>query len=317
MTPFHALGLHLALAGFVLGAGAGSILVAVLGSAVLRGSLRRDQVALLRLTPLLLGLLLGGGTLAAWVTHEPRQTRQEVRLPLHAAAGLGALLAAGGALRAVRTWRATRRLWRGWAAAGRPCALPGWRGAAWRFPARHPVVAVVGCLRPRLFLSEPALALLDREELAAVLAHERAHVAGRDNLTLLLLRSLPDPLAFLPAGRGLVRAWRAASERAADAAVHGLGAVPAAALASALLRVGRLLPEADPLPVSTLHDGSEDLAGRVGRLLSPAPEPAGLPEAGPVAGLLAALAAAAALLLGTPALWLLHRACEDVVRLGS
>ncbi|MFV0278779.1 MAG: M56 family metallopeptidase [Parahaliea sp.] len=45
-----------------------------------------------------------------------------------------------------------------------------------------------GMLRPRVFISTGMLAELDRDELSAVLAHERAHARRRDNLLQVVLR---------------------------------------------------------------------------------------------------------------------------------
>jgi Zn-dependent protease with chaperone function len=96
---------------------------------------------------------------------------------------------------------------------------------------------VAGALRPTVFVSRGALARLDDAELRAALHHERAHVVGRDTLSLLLLAFLRD---FAPWGRGAaLSAFRATLEAVADrAAVRGVGRFSLAAALVALARPG-------------------------------------------------------------------------------
>lgn len=60
-----------------------------------------------------------------------------------------------------------------------------------------------GFLRPRIYCSQPALAALAREDLRAVLAHERAHQIRRDPLRAALLEALRHALFFVP----IMGAW--------------------------------------------------------------------------------------------------------------
>src|SRR5215469_1918563 len=102
----------------------------------------------------------------------------------------------------------------------------------------HPAAAAY-CLpgfRPEIVISAGALDLLDAHELAAVLAHERAHLRERHDLVLLPFLALLR--AFSWAGI-TTRAYRAVGlllEMHADDRV--LRQVPARELATALLRVG-------------------------------------------------------------------------------
>jgi Zn-dependent protease with chaperone function len=91
-----------------------------------------------------------------------------------------------------------------------------------------------GLLRPRVYLSEGALARLDGEQLTAVVAHEAHHARRRDPLRLFLARVATDALFFLPVLVPLRESLATQTELAADAAaVHaGGGARP---LARALL----------------------------------------------------------------------------------
>jgi BlaR1 peptidase M56 len=75
---------------------------------------------------------------------------------------------------------------------------------------------VYGISRPRVALSRELLESVSEGELAAVLAHERYHVANYDPLKVVLVRSLPDALFFVPALQELRQRYIAARELAAD-----------------------------------------------------------------------------------------------------
>jgi len=140
----------------------------------------------------------------------------------------------------------------------------------------HPAAAAycVPGLRSAIVISAGALNLLDTAELAAVLAHERAHLRARHDLVLLPFTAL-------------LRAFRwSATARAANAEVALLVEMladdrarkrrPARELATALLRVGAsgggLAPAGALAATGSALDG--ELAARVARLLRPPP---GLP----------------------------------------
>jgi len=211
----------------------------------------------------------------SYLAHEPRGSDETVGLPLLALSILAGLVLVSAALRGMRARNASRRLAQAWAEGAEPVDLAVACLPAYRITHPFPVVAVLGVRHPRLYVAGQVLSSLGDSELHAVLEHERAHLAARDNLRHWLLRVCPDVLAWTPAGARLDRAWVAAAEEAADerAARGGLG--EALALAEALLRVARLAPPAcsAPLPELALHNG-DGLARRVRRLIAaPAPPP--------------------------------------------
>jgi Zn-dependent protease with chaperone function len=117
--------------------------------------------------------------------------------------------------------------------------------------------------RSRVVLTAGVVELLDEDELDAVLAHERAHVAERHDLVVLPFAAWVAALPWIPG----VRAARAAVARlvemvADDRACAGRNR---AVLASALARVGTATAPAGGL-------GAADTAvlDRVNRLLAPA-----------------------------------------------
>jgi Peptidase family M48 len=148
-------------------------------------------------------------------------------------------------------------------------------------------------LRSAIVISAGTLDLLDSAELAAVLAHERAHLRERHDLVLLPFVALLNGFAWSPVVRKAHRAVALLIEMHADdmARRHR----PARELATALLRVGAAggglapsgaLAAADPAPGC-------DVTARVTRLLRPSP---GLPAAA-----LALVATAATLAIVVPA----------------
>jgi len=99
-----------------------------------------------------------------------------------------------------------------------------------------PAVTVSGVWKPRILVSEAALAILTPAELRIALRHETAHVRYFDNLRKLLFR-----FAAFPGMARLEAAWSEAAEMAADdAAVSSVR--DALDLASALIKLSRLGP---------------------------------------------------------------------------
>jgi Zn-dependent protease with chaperone function len=102
------------------------------------------------------------------------------------------------------------------------------------FAGAAPQAFCTGLLRPRLYLSNATLAVLNDAELDAVLAHEQHHLRHRDPLRIFFARMLGDALFFLPVLRRLSDRYAAMAELAADAAAVRRTNDPAP-LASALV----------------------------------------------------------------------------------
>src|ERR1700749_4814292 len=148
--------------------------------------------------------------------------------------------------------------------------------------------------RSRIVVSVGALELLARGELAAVLAHERAHLRGRHDLVLLpftaLRRALPRSVMCAEAHRAVALLI----EMLADD--RALRARPARELVSALVRFGTA--GTCPAPSGALAAAEGDMAARVERLLRPAQPLSAVATA-------AVLMSSAVLVLGTLALLIL------------
>ncbi|MDQ5836408.1 MAG: M48 family metalloprotease [Acidobacteriota bacterium] len=231
----------------------------------------RTLFTLRALPPALAALFVFALVLPAYVLNEPAHTSETVGMKLlllAAASAAGVLLALR---RVAATWLATRRLARGWMSQAEPVEVRGVSIPAYRIRHRFPVVAVVGALRPRLFVAAQVFDALAEEELAAALAHERRHVEARDNLKRALLRAGQDALLFFPFGRSLTRAWQRESELAADEFAASRGPASALNLASTIIKISRLIPagERPSLPACAHLLGADEdgLSRRVLRLL--------------------------------------------------
>lgn len=133
---------------------------------------------------------------------------------------------------------------------------------------RAPMMAVAGILRTRLLIAPVVREVLDEEQLAVAVAHERSHVASRDNLKRLLLAFTPGLLPGVYGFASMERLWARLAEWAADDESVAGDPDRALTLATALVRVARL--GSAPVPLASSMIEGDDLAARVGRLLAPA-----------------------------------------------
>jgi Peptidase family M48 len=155
---------------------------------------------------------------------------------------------------------------------------------------------LVYCLpgRGRVVVTSGALSRLDRAELQAVLAHERAHLSARHHLVIMLARLLPDAfpgIRFLVIAAGQIGDL---AEMAADDSAARHHRLP---LARALLALAT-----SQVPAPALGAARTAGSQRIRRLLDP-PRPAS--AIGRVAGFAATVLAAPALALAVPACALL------------
>jgi len=148
----------------------------------------------------------------------------------------------------------------------------------------------VYCLpgRRRIVLTTGALARLDDVELAAVLAHERAHLSGRHHIVLALAVALQRafPAGFFgTAARQVAYLVEIAAD---DAAVRR---APRLTVASALLAVATA-----GVPAGALGAGGSAAAQRIQRLINPPPQPSRAGQVVIYAAMTATAAPAAAVL---------------------
>lgn len=124
-------------------------------------------------------------------------------------------------------------------------------------------------IRSQIVVSAGTLDLLAPAELAAVLAHERAHVRARHDLVLIPFTSLRRTF---PRSRVVAQSYRTVAllveMMADDRALRVRGLLPRE-LATALLRFGTA--GADGAPAGALAAAEGELTARVTRLLTPPP----------------------------------------------
>jgi bla regulator protein blaR1 len=134
----------------------------------------------------------------------------------------------------------------------------------------HPAAAAycVPGLRSQIVISAGALDLLDPEEIAAVLAHERAHVRERHDLVLLPFTALGRAFPWSASVHQARVAVALLIEMLADD--YALRQRPARELVTALIRVGAAGPDGAPAGALAVS-GENAVTARVERLLMPAP----------------------------------------------
>ena len=162
-----------------------------------------------------------------------------------------------------------------------------------------PVAFCIPGARPLLVLSSGMVAELDGDQLAAVVAHERAHLRERHHLLLLPFVAWEAALPVLPAaGRAHAAVRELVEMRADDVALHSLsGTAPRRTLARAIVAAAGGAGGAG-VPTGALAISGSVTGARVVRLLEP-------PDPLPAAARWTALAAAGLLLLVPTALLLL------------
>jgi peptidase M48-like protein len=277
---FELLGLSLLLAALLTFNSAASLIIAGLwrlagGSTDNWSAASRARLLFfLRTLPALIAFLFAAFLLVpSYLAYEPRHTAESVSLKL----GVLALLSATGIgvsiYRAFATQRATRNLTSDWLRQGKPVKIAGINVESYEIQHQFPLIGIVGFLRPRLFIASQVLEVLTPEEISAAIAHENGHLAARDNLKRGVLQACRDALLIIPSGRSLDKAWSEASEEAADenAACQGHGV--ALDLASALVKIARIIPlGARPtMPAGVFLLGEEESKGilsRVRRLIA-------------------------------------------------
>jgi Zn-dependent protease with chaperone function len=210
----------------------------------------------------------------SYLVYEPYKTDEIVSKKLAALAIISGVGVALAFWRWLRSWVATRSLVKQWLSVGIQIELPSISVPTYRLPHSFPIIAVVGALRPRLFIAEHVLTSLSEEELVAAVAHECGHLAACDNFKRSLLRASRAALLMIPCGRSLDRAWAEAAESAADEYAAQESAAVALNLASALVRIAKMIPEGEPQVMPALvsnfltaGEETEGVKGRVRRLL--------------------------------------------------
>ena len=207
----------------------------------------------------------------AFLAFEPAGSGERAGFSLFALAGAGGALLGAAAARTLVAVIRSRRLVRAWTRAAPAIALEDTDLRAWRVDMAFPLVALTGLWRPGLLVARPVLERCTPAELAAIVSHERAHVAALDNLKRLCLYAAADLFGSLARGREMDRAWQDASEEAADqrALAAGTSRLDLASALVTLARIGAGAPRC-PLPAGSTFYRGGGVERRVRRLLAEA-----------------------------------------------
>ncbi len=245
---FFVLGLSILLAALLVLNSAASLIASLLwkmfGGRITRWSGHRSAqtLFLLRTVPVALGI---SGVLflfaPAYLRHEPRVGHEDVSVNLALIATLSAFGIVVAIVRGIATWRSTTRLTAEWLRHAEPIQIPTINVPTYQVEHTFPLIAVVGAFRQRLFIAKQVFQSLTPAELTAALEHETGHILAHDNLKRAVVRACRD-LAIIPGGRSLDRAWLEASEAAADEFAARRGRKIGLDLASALVKIARMIP---------------------------------------------------------------------------
>jgi hypothetical protein len=269
-------GLTLALAWFLGVNAVATLLIFAVGARLTRQNrVRPPRFWLaLRLFPAAASIgLVAAVFLPSYWKYEPRDYSEGFDFTLATAAVVALVVGVSAFARGAAAWlRASHRA-QAWLQTAHPLTLAGTSMRAFEIDAEAPIVALVGVLRPRLFIARRVVRALTGEELAASVAHELGHWRALDNLKRLAMRTAPDLLATTSVASDLEQCWASASEHLADRrACETVNVVDRGrarcALAAAIVKVARMTAPMAPTaePISSLVD-SGDLASRVRSLL--------------------------------------------------
>jgi Zn-dependent protease with chaperone function len=235
---------------------------------------RAEILFVMRIGPPVLAIVaIAAFMIPSYLIYEPHASGESVSWKLGLLATLSAVGVGLAIARGIRTWLATRALLNDWLANSTRIELEEISVPTFVLQQHSfPIVAVVGAIRPKLFIADHVLESLSTEEMTAAVAHECGHLAAHDNFKRSVMRVSRAALLLIPCGRSLDRAWSEASESAADEHAAQQSSLVALNLASALVRIARMIPNGQrqeiPAAVSAfLSDDSPGVKVRVRRLV--------------------------------------------------
>ena len=203
---------------------------------------RAQAIFTLRIFPFAVAFIFVAALLIpAYLLFEPHSSGEIISLKLAAlslASAVGFLFAF---YRIFGTWWKTRSLINNWLKNAEPIQLENVAIPVFCMNHSFPVIAVVGAFRPKMFVARQIFDSLNNEEIHAAVSHEYGHIVAYDNFKRILMRVCRDLLIF-PFGRSLDRAWVETAETAADEYAAGQGNFTALNLASAIVKIAKIVP---------------------------------------------------------------------------
>jgi hypothetical protein len=274
------------LVAFAVASGVSSVVIALFwrrtlpGLAGLVAVSRARVLVLIRILPVATGGLASTVTALAFLRHEPPSTAEVPGAILLTAAGSCAALFLAGLFRVLRRGWRTHRFLRTIESTATPVVIPGIALPTWQVELPFPLVALAGLWRSRLLVARQVREAIPADEFEIVLKHEIAHARRHDNVARLLVTGLPDLLGLAEGRLGIERAWHQALEDAADDLATAGDPGSRARLASALIRVAKMVTPQGParIPLLAFH-GGESIERRVRRLIDETTPASGFPSA--------------------------------------
>ena len=233
---------------------------------------RRVQVIFaLRILPTIFAFIfVAAFLLPAYLLFEPHSSEEIVSFKLALFTLLSAVGVSIALYRVFGSWWVTRRLVANWLRLSDKISVENVSIPVYRVRHPFPIIAVIGTFRPKMFVARQIFDSLSAEEFRAAIAHEYGHLSTHDNFKRTVLRVCRD-LLLISCGRNLDRAWAENSEAAADEFAAQTGNSTALSLASALVKVARIVPHgtnpAMPVGAFLLEVQTVDITWRVRRLL--------------------------------------------------
>ena len=277
-STYFLLGICLALTLFVTVNLVGSIVASILWRVVSKRAgnfSSRDQeriIFVLRVFPIVAAaVFVLAFIVPAYLMFEPHSPKEVVSGKLLLVSALSLAGIGSASFRLLRTWLATRRMTASWLENSEPMSVESVNIPVYRIEHPFPVIAVVGMLRPRLFVASQIFDSLSADEFRAAIAHEYGHLKAHDNFKRGFLRFCRDTLIF-PFGLELDRAWADKMESAADEFAARIGGNSMALnLAESLIKIARIVPAnaspAMPLGSFLVEAHQDSLSHRVRRLV--------------------------------------------------
>jgi beta-lactamase regulating signal transducer with metallopeptidase domain len=274
-----------------------------------------DLLALVRLMPAALPALF---VLVVFVpSHlrlEPAHSDESFGVVLIALTLTSVLMLLRSSVRLLGVARVARRARRALAAHASTVTAGGRMNAAYELE-QFAGLSLAGVFKPRILVGSPVRRALTPPELELAIAHERAHLASRDNLKRCAMFCAPDLFGFSSTARALEERWRGETECKADAHAVAGDERRAVLLASALVKAARVAGQGGPLasPVWSAFHEPALLETRVRRLVSGAALI--LPPRRATLSVVLALTAAVALVGSSVGAEQIYHASEALVRL--
>ncbi|GEM_PF-3249146 len=174
----------------------------------------------------------------SFILHEQENPAEYVSLRLALLGSATLLLVVYAVVKTLLSLLKTRNLILKWEREENRLSLSFTKIPVYRIEYQHPVIAVFGLFKQKIFIDYRVFEILNDDEIEAVLAHEQAHINSLDNLKRLSL-SFCHNLTNLPFCREIETTWENCSEAAADEFASRAKRTRPLDLASALVKLAR------------------------------------------------------------------------------